>query len=92
MELLFSVANIDAVKTAQHFEIGADRAVNYNSDSAGTKLNYEVLSDAISAARCNAPLGTSWKSRIDEDYKNVEKAENKYHMHEKDAFERLFRL
>lgn len=77
MELLFSVANIDAVKTAQHFEIGADRAVNYNSDSAGTKLNYEVLSEAISAVRSSAPLGADWKRRIDEDYEKRGKGKMK---------------
>lgn len=68
-EFLFLGANIDAVETARQFGIGADRAVNYNSDSAGTQLNYEVLSDAISAVRSSAPLGADWKSRIDEDYK-----------------------
>ena len=67
-EFLFLGANIDAVETARHFGIGADRAANYKSDSAGTRLNYEVLSAAISAVRCNAPLGADWKSRIDEDY------------------------
>ncbi len=67
-EFLFLGANIDAVETAQHFGIGADRAVNYNSDSTGTQLNYEVLSEAISAVRCSAPLGADWKRRIDEDY------------------------
>ena len=67
-EFLFLGANIDAVETARHFGIGADRAVNYHSDSAGTQLNYEVQSEAISAVRCSAPLGADWKRRIDEDY------------------------
>ena len=44
-EFLFLGANIDAVETAKHFGIGADRAVNYHSDHAGTQLNYEVLSE-----------------------------------------------
>ena len=60
-EFLFLGANIDAVETARRFGIGADRAVNYNSDSAGTQLNYEVLSEAISAVRSSAPLGADWK-------------------------------
>lgn len=68
-EFLFLGANIDAVETAGRFGIGRDRAVNYHSDSAGTRLNYEVLSDAISAVRCSAPLSDGWKKRIDEDYK-----------------------
>ena len=67
-EFLFLGANIDAVETAGRFGIGADRAVNYHSDHLGTKLNYEVLSEAISAVRCSAPLGADWKRRIDEDY------------------------
>ena len=41
---LFLGANIDAVETAKHFGIGADRAVNYHSDHKGTQLNYEALS------------------------------------------------
>ncbi len=60
--------HIDAVETAKHFGIGADRAVNYHSDHKGTQLNYEVLSEAVSAVRCSVPLGTNWKKRIDEDF------------------------
>lgn len=72
-EFLFLGANIDAVETAKGFGIGADRAVNYRSDSVGTRLNYEVLSEAICAVRSNAPLGSDWKKRIDEDYKGRKK-------------------
>ena len=72
-EFLFLGANIDAVETARHFGIGADRAVNYHADRAGTQLNYEVLSDAVSAVRCGATLGADWKHRIDEDYKTRDK-------------------
>ena len=68
-EFLFLGANIDAVETAGRFGIGADRAVNYNADRTGTQLNYEVLSEAVSAVRCSAPLGTAWKARIDEDFR-----------------------
>ena len=67
-EFLFLGANIDAVETARHFGIGADRAVNYHSDSRGTKLNYEVISEAICAVRCSSPLSQDWKKRIDEDF------------------------
>ena len=67
-EFLFLGANIDAVETAGHFGIDADRAVNYHSDSEGTALNYEVLSETICAVRCSQPLGSEWKKRIDEDY------------------------
>ena len=67
-EFLFLGANIDAVETARHFGISEDRAVNYHSDSEGTQLNYEVVSEAICAVRCSAPLSADWKKRIDEDY------------------------
>ena len=76
-EFLFLGANIDAVETAQHFGIGADRAVNYNSDSTGTQLNYEVLSEAICAVRSSDPLGAEWKKRIDEDFKKRGKGRTK---------------
>ncbi len=68
-EFLFLGANIDAVETAKGFGIGADRAVNYNSDSEGTRLNYDVLSEAIGIVRRSEVLGKKWKRRIDEDFK-----------------------
>ena len=68
-EFLFLGANIDAVETAGHIGIGADRAVRYHSDHEGTRLNYEVLSDAVCALRCDEPLEADWKSRIERDYK-----------------------
>ena len=46
-EFLFLGANIDAAKEAARFGIGADRAVNYKCDEAGTALNYEVISEAV---------------------------------------------
>ena len=67
-EFLFLGANIDAVETARSFGIDRDRAVNYHADHAGTALNFEVLSDAVSAVRAAMPLGSDWKSRIDEDF------------------------
>jgi len=67
-EFLFLGANIDAVETAGRFGIGADRAVNYHSDSKGTALNYRVLSDTICAVRASAPLGEDWKQDIDRDF------------------------
>ena len=55
-EFLFLGANIDAVDTAKHFGISEDRAVNYHSDSVGTRLNYEVVSCAIASMRSGAPM------------------------------------
>ena len=67
-EFIFLGANIDAVETAAHIGIDRSRAVNYHSDSRGTRLNYEVLSDAISSVRSCKPLEENWSRRIDEDY------------------------
>ncbi len=65
-EFLFLGANMDAVETAGTFGIAAERAVTYRADSRGTRLNYDVLSEAISDIRCDAALSPSWKSRIEQ--------------------------
>ena len=61
--------NIDAVETAKHFGISEDRAVNYHSDSVGTRLNYEVVSCAITSMRSGVPMSADWKAPIEADYK-----------------------
>ena len=68
-EFLFLGANIDAVETAGHLGIAPDRAVNYCCDSEGTRLNYEVVSRAVTAVRCSAPLGEHWKDDIEADFR-----------------------
>lgn len=72
-EFLFLGANIDAVETAKNYGIDESRAVNYHSDSAGTSINYEAMSDAISTVRKNAPLTSGWKAKIDKDFKSRKK-------------------
>ena len=69
-EFLFLGANIDAVETAKTFGIREDRAVNYRADSAGTRLNFQVLAEAVSQVRQSRPLASGWKARIDEDYQS----------------------
>ena len=76
-EFLFLGANIDAVETAKHFGISEDRAVNYHSDSVGTRLNYEVVSCAITSMRSGAPMSADWKAPIEADYK-TRKGEKDY--------------
>ena len=72
-EFLFIGANIDAVETAARYGIGADRAVNYNSDSKGTQLNYEVMSETICSFRESRPITADWKKKIDKDFKTRNK-------------------
>ena len=67
-EFLFLGANIDAVETAAHFGIGADRAVTYRNDSRGQKLNYDVVGKAVlHMRRCAEPIDASWKDEIEAD-------------------------
>lgn len=77
-EFLFLGANIDAIKVAGQFGIHADHAVNYKSDSVGTQLNYQVLSNAVSQVRACASmpqaLAPSWKKDIEADYEKRNKA------------------
>lgn len=75
-EFLFLGANIDAIAVAGRFGVQANRAVNYECDQAGTKLNYEVLSKAVSRVRAStAPTASAafdecedWADEIQEDY------------------------
>jgi len=50
-EFLFLGANIDAIEVAGRFGIEKERALNYECDSVGTRLNFSVLSNAVSAVR-----------------------------------------
>ncbi len=68
-EFIFLGANIDAVATAKRFGISKDRATNYNADSEGTLLNYEVISETVSCMRANHAISQDWKERIEEDFK-----------------------
>lgn len=67
-EFLFLGANIDAVTAAGNIGISPDRAVRYNSDSYGTKLNFTAMSNAVCAFRRSKSVGAEWKSEIEEDY------------------------
>ena len=67
-EFLFLGANIDAVETAAHFGIGADRAVTFHNDAEGQALNYAEVSEAVRQVRMSAPLSADWKKNIEADY------------------------
>ena len=65
-EFLFLGANIDAIRVAGRFDIKPSRAVNYENDSKGTQLNYEVMSKAVSCARM-APGAAGMARAFDDD-------------------------
>ncbi len=66
-EFIFLGANIDSAETAESFGIGGDMAADYNADSEGTRLNYEVISRTVSDIRARRPISKEWKERIEED-------------------------
>ena len=68
-EFLFLGANIDAVETAGHLGIAPDRAVNYHSDSVGTRLNYAAMSQAVSSLRNSSILDPHWKDAVEADFR-----------------------
>ena len=63
-EFLFLGANIDAVKEAGRFGISPSRAARYEHDGAGTRLNYDVVSKAVSCAR-HAPSAAAMNDLYD---------------------------
>jgi len=65
-EFLFLGANIDAVSTAAGFGITADRAVTYEADSVGTRMNFDAVSQVIGCARNCVPIAGNWKKSIEE--------------------------
>ncbi len=72
-EFLFLGANIDAIQVAGRFGIQKEYAVNFECDSEGTRLNYDVVSRAVSRVRANACLAEAvpacWKEEIEKDYR-----------------------
>ena len=76
-EFMFLGANIDAVNVASYMGIDESGAVNFNCDSEGTELNYEVLNDAIGVLRKCSYVSADWKKRIDKDFKKRSKSHNK---------------
>lgn len=68
-EFVFLGANIDAVRTAGQFGISADRAVDYVPDSAGTALNFAVMSEAVAQFREEECISASHFDRIRKDMK-----------------------
>lgn len=72
-EFIFLGANIDAVATAASYGIAKDRAVTYTSDGEGTRLNYQVVSEAISTLRSKNYIEEDWQAPIAEYHKKCQK-------------------
>lgn len=67
-EFLFLGANIDAVETARHYGIGANRAVRFHNDRRGVEVNYDTISMTVAEMRMNRPVDADWKKDIEEDF------------------------
>jgi hypothetical protein len=74
-EYLFLGANIDAVREASRFGIGADRAVRFENDGEGIAANYEAISDAVMEMRTCASIDEGWKEKIEKNYKKHHKTQ-----------------
>ena len=67
-EFVFLGANIDAVEVAGSFGISPDRAQSFHSDSEGTTLNYDTVSEAVACFRQTAAMPAQWNKKIQEDF------------------------
>ncbi len=72
-EFLFLGANIDAEAAAEQYGISRDRAVTYHADEEGTRLNYAVISEAVSSMRNSNQMDPNWKKKIEEDFEKRKK-------------------
>ena len=72
-EFLFLGANIDAVKTAENIGICRNRSSNYCADKKGTKLNYDVVCQAVSSYRECCMINDDWNEMLEKDVKEREK-------------------
>ena len=68
-EFIFLGANIDAIKEAERFGIGRDRAAQFHNDSTGVELNYRTVSKATIQFRGRQSIPDDWKKDIDDDFK-----------------------
>lgn len=66
-EFIFLGANIDAAAESAKIGITRARTANFKADGIGTRLNYEVLNDAVKMMRKGEFVAESWKERIEED-------------------------
>ena len=69
-EFLFLGANMDAISAARRFGIPEERAVRYECDSAGTALNYAVVSRTIASARKGCAIEADGCAAIADDDKH----------------------
>lgn len=78
-EFLFLGADIDAGREALKLGIAPDRSAACCNDSRGVKATYETVSAALSQMRrCSSPIGTQWKTAVEQDKKKRRKKSEKF--------------
>ena len=65
-EFMFLGANIDAVAEAERFGIQRNRAVTFENDGSGQRLNYDVMSKVVSCARASVSAEAMGEALNDE--------------------------
>ena len=63
-EFIFLGANIDAVSAAADIGISADRAVTYQPDEEGIRMNFDSLNSVAECVRNSCPIMPNWKENI----------------------------
>ena len=68
-QFIFMGANIDAAETAESMGIARETAVDYRSDTIGTKAMYGAVCSAVKSARRGRKLTecADWRAEVDED-------------------------
>lgn len=72
-EFMFLGANIDAVETASHFGIDADRAQSFHADSEGIQVNFNAVCETVTSIRACKVFPENWNEEIKQ---NFEKRKN----------------
>ena len=67
-EFIFLGANIDAVQTAAHMGIGADRSANYVNDGSGVENNFDALSEVVCSVRACGCVPSAAMNKVRKDF------------------------
>lgn len=67
-EFIFMGANIDAVAEADRFGISEQRAVRFENDSEGVRLNFHAVACCMAKVRADECIDEDWCEEISENY------------------------
>ena len=73
-EFMFLGANIDAVETASHFGIDADRAQSFHADSEGIQVNFNTVCETVTSVRACKAFPKNWNKDIKQNFEKRKKS------------------